>query len=326
MEHANTGAAFFIREITMQFTKAPLSTHDLLQLMLNRGLLCADKVRACRHLSHVSYYRLNGYARHFYVDESAASPNFLPGTKFETIWRIYCFDRELRLLTLDAVERIEVAVRTVLSDTLSVADPSAPGLPYGSHWFMENAFFKSPKDCAAFCTIVEEETGKNNCRRRSAPTDHYYKTYTSPALPPSWIVMESLSMGSWVTALQNLTHPVQNFLAGKFGLPRVLFTSWLASLRVVRNISAQHGRFWKRTLDRPFKVPRPGFANLCPDFRSKEDSYYAAACVSWFFLLQLAPSSHWPEKLKNLFEKYTEVSCTELGFPQNWYNDPFWKI
>lgn len=310
----------------MQFTKIPLCTRCMLQLMLDRGLQCADTARARRHLSHVSYYRLNGYARYFYVDESAASPVFRPGTTFETIWRIYCFDRELRLLTLDAVERIEVAVRTVLSDSLSVADPSAPALPYGSHWFMDNAFFKDPKDCTAFCTAVEEETGKNNPRRRSAPTDHYYRTYTSPVLPPSWIVMESLSMGSWVTALQTLIHPVQNFLAGKFGLNRILLTSWLASLRVVRNISAHHGRLWKRTLDRPFKVPRPGFAGLCPDFRTAADSYYAAACVSWFFLLQLAPHSRWPEKLKNLLEKYTEVSCTDLGFPPNWYNDPFWKI
>lgn len=294
--------------------------------MLDRGLLCTDRDRAIRALSHVSYYRLNGYARYFYVPDNSASPVFKFGTTFEKIWQIYRFDRELRLLTLDAIERIEVAIRTVLSDSLSIVDPYAPALPYGSHWFMESSFYKDPRYCDKCCSIIAEETGKNNIRRRNASTEYYYNTYSSPDLPPSWVIMESLSMGSWVTILKNMIHPVQKYIAAKFDLNNVLFISWISALRVARNIAAHHGRFWNRILDHPFKVPRSNYNNLCPDFRAGASSYYAVACISWFFLLKIAPNSHWPKKLKKLFEKYTEVSCTDLGFPSNWYNEPFWKI
>lgn len=36
---------------------------------------------------------------------------FVPGTTLEQVWEHYLFDRQLRLLFMDAIERIEISLR-----------------------------------------------------------------------------------------------------------------------------------------------------------------------------------------------------------------------
>jgi len=53
---------------------------------------------------------------------------------FENVWELYQFDKNLRLLVSDAIESIEVALRTSLSNIIS--------LRYGPLWYMEQEAFK----------------------------------------------------------------------------------------------------------------------------------------------------------------------------------------
>jgi abortive infection bacteriophage resistance protein len=62
-------------------------------------------------VSAVNYYRLSGYWYPFRNPDDT----FKAGTTFEAVWRRYVFDRRLRLLVMDAVERLEVAVRSQLA-------------------------------------------------------------------------------------------------------------------------------------------------------------------------------------------------------------------
>lgn len=63
---------------------------------------------AVNRLAMANYYRLSGYWYPFRAVENT----FRPGTAFEQIWRRYTFDRHLRLLVMDALERIEITLRT----------------------------------------------------------------------------------------------------------------------------------------------------------------------------------------------------------------------
>ena len=38
--------------------------------------------------------------------------NFIPDTTWDMVYDLYVFDRKLRLLVFDAIERLEVAIRT----------------------------------------------------------------------------------------------------------------------------------------------------------------------------------------------------------------------
>lgn len=98
----------------MKYSKPPLSYDALADLLIQRGLV-SDKKILVNRLKSVSYYRLSGYWYHFRNPDDT----FKPGTSFDKVWSRYTFDRRLRLLVLDAIERIEISLRTSLSHEFS---------------------------------------------------------------------------------------------------------------------------------------------------------------------------------------------------------------
>ena len=82
-----------------------LSYEALTRLLLSRGMT-GDFHRIRQKLEDVGYQRLQPYW------EISAQGRIR--TDFDTVWGLYCFDRQLRLQLLDAIERIEVAVRNRL--------------------------------------------------------------------------------------------------------------------------------------------------------------------------------------------------------------------
>src|SRR5277367_3352549 len=96
-------------EAGVKYTKPVLSFEQQADQLLNRGLE-ADRARLIETLSRVSYYRLSAYWHPFkQPDES-----FAPATTLDMVWRRYTFDRQLRLLVMDAIERVEVAILRTL--------------------------------------------------------------------------------------------------------------------------------------------------------------------------------------------------------------------
>ena len=99
-----------------------------------------DHARAESYLGQLGYYRLSGYwypARQTSVGADAAGDpipvvgdQFRPGTTFQRAVDLYVFDKRLRLLMLDALERIEVSVRVQASLILSARDPFAHRDPH----------------------------------------------------------------------------------------------------------------------------------------------------------------------------------------------------
>ncbi len=90
----------------MNYTKPPLLYAEQLKLLTGRGLIINDVISAELYLQHISYYRLSAYMIPFQGKKDV----FNADTTFEKIVDLYVFDRELRLLVLDAIERIEIAV------------------------------------------------------------------------------------------------------------------------------------------------------------------------------------------------------------------------
>lgn len=309
-----------------KFDKQALPHDKLLALMESRGLICSDKERILRHLKNVSYYRFSEYASSFYQNAKSENPVFIPNTTYEEIWNLYLFDRKLRLLTLDAIERIEVSARSVFSDCMSldIGGQSQGKLPCGPHWFMNDEFFHDKNYCATFCDEIAKETGKNNPDRRTPSISRYYTQYDDPTLPPTWMVMESLSMGKWTLAMSKLTDEAQKKVAREYGLPSVLLVSWLGSLAWTRNVAAHQGRLWNRHIKRAPRVPKPA-GLYCPDFNHKASTYYATACICFYFLKQIVSRSTWADRLQMLFEQFPTVDKKLMGFPEGWNNDSFWK-
>ncbi|MGG5171527.1 Abi family protein [Pseudarthrobacter sp. J1738] len=161
-------------------------------------------------------------------------------------------DRALRLLVLDALERIEVAVRAALTDHVSTTydDP---------HWYLDASHFRDHGRQAQLLRIVREtcdarlsgmpDSGEDSLVHRSA-LEHYRITYGTPELPPSWLMVETLTVGQLASTFRNLRlRADRTAIAGRIGLTARLLESWLQTYVRVRNVCAHHGRLWNVGLD-----------------------------------------------------------------------------
>lgn len=86
----------------MEYKKVPLTFEEQADLLISRGLQ-AERDFLIFRLKSVNYYRIAGYLYPFRMSDG----KFKPGTTFEMVWRRYTFDRRLRFLLLDAIERVK---------------------------------------------------------------------------------------------------------------------------------------------------------------------------------------------------------------------------
>lgn len=103
------------------YDKPWLALGDQVERLVEHGLDVGDEGRAASVLAAIGYYRLTGYLYPFrtseeYVDEDGRRrirvlSDFLPGTRPAHAEAVIDFDRRLRMLVLDGLERIEVAIR-----------------------------------------------------------------------------------------------------------------------------------------------------------------------------------------------------------------------
>jgi abortive infection bacteriophage resistance protein len=111
-----------------------LDIDSQLKLLKQRNLCINDEERVKRYLSFISYYRLSAY---FEPYQLLGEEDFIKGVTFDTVLDTYLFDRKLRLLVLDAIERIETAIKAQLANKYSVV--------YGANWLENIELFKNTR-------------------------------------------------------------------------------------------------------------------------------------------------------------------------------------
>lgn len=94
------------------FQKPLISLPQQVQKLADRGLIFDDVPSAVQRLKFIGYYRLSGYYKFFCDPDDPARENFRTGTNFNDVLNLYGFDRRLRVLLAEALERIEIAVKT----------------------------------------------------------------------------------------------------------------------------------------------------------------------------------------------------------------------
>ena len=299
----------------MKFSKPAIDLEAQIALLRSRGLQIADENGIKHYLRHVGYYRLAGYALPFQVNyNDDGSHQFLHGTTFEDILDVYDFDRKLRLMVMDAVERIEVAFRAVLSQTMSEQ--------HGPHWFMDVANFVPKYRHDKFIDHIKNEIGHDSSRAEMRQTfiKHYYDKYGDPELPPSWMVFEVLSLGTVSTVFKNLTRQNQKPAAKVFGLDGEILASWLHSLSYLRNLAAHHQRLWNRVYTiKPIQAKK--YVHPLRD----TSRFYAMAVVTEVLLRIVSPQTQWGLRLAELLAQHPKVQPSRLGFPVDWQKDIPWQ-
>jgi len=299
----------------MRYPKLPLSFEQQADRLLERGLI-ADRDQLTHCLTEVNYYRLSAY---WYPFRLPASDSLKPETSLDIIWDRYVFDRQLRVLTMDAIERAEISIRTRLINLFT--------LQYGAfgHIDRKNLPNLSVENHRKFMgKIRNEET-----RSKEEFIAHYHGKYTSETDLPLWIAAELMDFGTMFTLYRGVEASIKQDVALAYGISDRVLKSWLTSLNTIRNSCAHHSRLWNRTLGTPIMIPRK---NKHPDWHAPVDitlsdrRVFGVLSVLHYMLRGIAPQSGWKGRLTYLLEtKHPQIPIHNMGFPDNWKNSPIWE-
>ena len=303
------------------FNKPPFSISEHIRQWMGRGLLIPDLARAHRYLSVISYYRFSAYTLPFQVGDP--EHHFRPGTTFEAVLDLYIFDRQLRLLILDAIERIEVALRARMTNVLAEN--------HGSHAYFKKDIFDTRYNHDWLIRQI-----RRKCDDSQAETfiKHYRAKYTDPELPPVWMVMEILTFKEVSVLFSQLRlRKDKQAIASFWGLPDTVLKSWFRSLSDLWNICAHHARTWNRefgsrpVLPRKILSPWPDFSRPLADSRiDPTRRLYLFLTVIEILLKKVNPGSTWRKRLFGLLQRHLKVSRAHMGMPEDWAEDAFWAL
>lgn len=293
------------------FIKLALSFAQQVAVLQSRGMVVSDAAAAEFYLRHLNYYRLGAYWLPFEADH--ATHVFRPGTRFEDVLNLYVFDRELRLLVLDALERVEVSVRTQWAYQLAHC--------HGPHAHLDAAVaYRADWHQRHLDKLTEEVE-----RSEETFIRHLLDTYAEP-LPPTWAVCEVMSLGllsHWYSNLKPM--PTRRRIAAPYGVDEAVLQSWLHHLTVVRNTCAHHARLWNRDLTVCPQVPRSKPAALKDQFQPGSQRLYNTLLILLYLMDVVAPGSRWRHRLIALIEAHA-IDTAAMGFPTDWKSRPMWTV
>jgi abortive infection bacteriophage resistance protein len=213
---------------------------------------------------------------------------------------------------MDAIERIEIAVRAIVVNSISEKN--------GSHWYLKRSVFGVACGHEALLEDIKKQIRHYEPTNRDIHIRHYYDKYLYPEMPPCWMVFESISFGTVSKIYKNLCPSEFMPIAKYFGLSHPVLASWLHSISYVRNICAHHSRLWNIEC----RV-KPMEANSFRIYMTPNNRLYAQLVIMNIILRKISPGNSWVEKLKTLCSEHSEIPIAEMGFPDGWAEKGIWK-
>lgn len=299
----------------MQYKKPAIDITAQIDCLKQRGLLFKDEIKAAHYLSNISFYRLRAYTYPFQDNNDPNHP-FTKQIVFEDIIDLYIFDRRLRLLIFDALEKIEISLRSKIIYHFA--------LNYGSHWHENASLYRDTPRFINDISMLYKEVG------RSTETfiKHYKAKYDEPENPPSWMSLEVATLGLLSKLFSNLKKGTEKkTITKEFGLykPEIL-ESWMHTFAHLRNICAHHGRIWNRRLTTMPQIPSNTVYPFLKNTQLHPNKLYATLCCMNYVLQIISPGNNFAKRLTDLFKTCTLVDMKEMGFPEKWDEEEIWKI
>jgi abortive infection bacteriophage resistance protein len=297
------------------YAKAALSFGDQLALLQQRGLVIADHALASNRLASISYYRLSAYWHPFRERDAngEVQSHFVPGSSFDSVLALYEFDRELRLLVMDALERVEVAVRTTVTHHL--------GMVYGPFAHEDAGNFHPKFDHGKWIQGLRDET----MRSKDVFVEHFKTHYAGFPVMPIWMTTELISLGSLSHLYKGMTSADKHAVAASFNIHPKRMMDWLHVLTYVRNVCAHHSRLWNREL--AIIPPVMNEAEWRPPLLPRRDRMFCVLLMLRYLLQQTSNGTDWRDACNALL---TPIAAEQrwrraMGLPDDWLIHPIWQ-
>ena len=322
--------------------KKPWTTlQEQINLLINRGMEITDQAQALEYLDRIGYYRLSGYwfacrqrSGNLILLEKGRKPKkiktetialdvFKPGARFKDVIDLYVFDKKLRLLAMDALERIEISLRVDIAHTLGENNTFAYLEPQAFH---KN--FSYQLDQKTGLTPLHAWLNKQAMlinRSKEEFIRHHKEKYGLPLA--IWVTCEIWDFGTLSTLYSGMHEQEQDKISNKYGISNGrVFASWLRSLNYLRNVCAHHCRLWNRNMiDQPKLPPSTElpWVTLFENNNHARARCFLSLSMTLHLVKIINPNSSWPDRITQHLKAFPNLShlnldLASMGAPANW--------
>ncbi|AZA13098.1 Abi-like protein [Corynebacterium choanae] len=313
--------------------KRASTVEEQLSILTERGM-ALDEPAARQWLKNVSYYRLSGYWYGYRVLPDDVDPknpqrldDFIEGTSFTDVVALYEFDRKLRTLVHDGLERIEVALRARIGELL---------LSKGELSYRDPLIFRDSFDHTSRLDTAMRRVER--AKKRNHAIAHYSTHYDDY---PFWVLADVLDFSDLSQLFDGLFIADQRRISESFGCivdPGKLVSKhkksyysqdplarWCEQLTVVRNTCAHHARLWNRYFTPASTNALKTISLLSSLPKGQSERLYGTLLIMGFLLRSTSPRSTWMHKVIDLIDTaYAPLpmnTIDEMGFPDDWKNN-----
>ena len=226
---------------------------------------------------------------------------------------LYRFDKKLRILLFNEIEKIEIAIRSVLAN-IGCQELN------DKYWITEAAYFANSDKFNQTLSIIDKELISSKEDYIEEFRQNFIETY-----PPAWMITEVLSFGNLNYIYSNISkNQLMKHIAGYFGLKPQVFTSWLTVLANLRNMCCHHARVWnKENPITPMITKKPSRPWVSSSV-SPNRTFFDICIIKWFIDI-VSPHNDMKEHLQHLLTDFPMIDIKAMGFPTNWQEEPLWK-
>ncbi|MDD6911649.1 Abi family protein [Actinobacillus minor] len=293
------------------------SFNDQLKILKGRGLLVDDEKKALGYLKSIGYYRLSGYLYSFRQIDSHNTKKrldqFIPNSRFEDVKKLYMFDKKLRQLALDALERIEIALRVNIAYTLGQYDP----LAYQKSQYVDPCF-NHQSWLNKYQSLIDRES-------ESSFVKHHLEHYGDL---PIWAACEVWDFGTMSMLYKGMLEKDKDHIAKIYHLKdgKHLQTH-LHAFNFIRNVSAHHSRLWNKPII--FKANLKGLKDA--QWRQFDVAKpFVYFCLMKRMLDVICPNSTWGERFLALLNEFPQtenqaVTLQQMGMISDLTHWDLWK-
>ena len=293
------------------YSKPYLSVSQLIQKLASLGMIIPSQTEAEEAFNTIGYYRLRGYCYHQF---DRNSNQYIAGPNLHDILNLYHFDMELSHLLFDYLSQIEVALRVrfvnafqTTQDVLALNDPSV--------FKDKNLYWKNQSSVAS-------EIARSN----DLFITHNFDNHEGAI--PLWAAVEVMSFGTLSKLIKNLKTGQNSVLSniihhyryrnssGSLVNPsKDMFTSWIQSVSVVRNICAHNSRIYNRIINTTPQLVSTDFINPQPRYNGLYQimlamKYLRPTNQSW---------NNFVVAFNILLQKYNGTyDLSRMNFPSDW--------
>lgn len=219
----------------------------------SNGMAFDNEEKAKEILLDVGYYRLGFYFFPYEIKFPCLEHRdhkLKPGTTFKSVYDLYEFDTRLRRLLLNALDRIEVNIRTKIIYHISLRYIDDPC------WFV-NRKYVAPK----FVNDFEEQVYA--AMRRNPVIQHHHANHPG-IYAPAWKTIEFMTIGNIITLYDSLKEPeAKDLVANAYGCSRGVFYNYMETIRVLRNKCAHGGCIYRMDFPKGIKRLPAGVSEDC---------------------------------------------------------------